>query len=377
MTAAGRRSRGAVVLLAGAGVVALVGPAAGSTDSGFAMRPQSSEREALALLRQASRAARVQPYSGTQFVSSWTADGGTSVLVSVSHLPGRGLLVRVEPTVESPGGRHFGPDELSDGGLLGEEPADAGDLSVSTFQGRALSLLAEHYDVSLAESGSCAGRAAQVVDVRRTAEQGAGLAGRFWVDRTSGLVLRREVFDTGGRMLRASAFIDLDLDVPVETADDGAARMAAAAPPTDRLDLDALESMRSEGWAVPQTLPGELELYDARSREQDGTRVLHLSYSDGLSTVSLFAQRGRLDTDSLGGWSRDRIGEAEVWVGRAVPQRLVWSGGDKVYTLVADAPSETVDAAVRSLPHAQQSDGVLARLGRGLGRVGSWANPFS
>jgi hypothetical protein len=49
-----------------------------------------------------------------------------------------------------------------------------------------------------------------------------------------------------------------------------------------------------------------------------------------------------------------------------------------VFTLLSDAPPETVGAAVRVLPHEKAPRrGLLARLGRGLARVGSWLNPFS
>ena len=56
---------------------------------------------------------------------------------------------------------------------------------------------------------------------------------------------------------------------------------------------------------------------------------------------------------------------------------MVWTSGQTVYTVVADAPERTVDQVVAALPHQPAADGdTLGRLGRGLDRVASWFNPF-
>ena len=104
---------------------------------------------------------------------------------------------------------------------------------------------------------------------------------------------------------------------------------------------------------------------------------MHLSYSDGIATVSVFEQRGRLDADGLAGHHREVVDGHEVWVSGEVPQRVVWTSGETVYTVVADAPERTVDQVVAALPHQPAADGnTLGRLGRGLDRVASWFNPF-
>jgi hypothetical protein len=46
-----------------------------------------------------------------------------------------------------------------------------------------------------------------------------------------------------------------------------------------------------------------------------------------------------------------------------------------VFTMMADAPSASVDAAVGALPHDGPT-GFWKRMKRGLGRMASWANPF-
>src|SRR5664280_1079048 len=226
------------LLLTGASTAAVTpwASAAGAT-------PTVASSEAVATLQRASQAARSQPYSGTQVLSAWTRGATTSVVVNVIHVPGRGSLVEV--------------------------PAPA---------------------------GSCAGRPASVVEVRRRGVD-ASLAGRFWVDQRTGLVLRREVFDTQGRTVRASAFGTVDTDaVPT---------MSGKLPPTsakasgESLSAGRLNAMRSTGWTAPDRLGADLELYDTRATGAGRNQTLHLSYSDGLSTLSLFEQRGRLDAAAV------------------------------------------------------------------------------
>jgi sigma-E factor negative regulatory protein RseB len=183
-------------------------------------------------------------------------------------------------------------------------------------------------------------------------------------------LLRRETFDRAGRLVRSSAFTSV-------TVGPQAPDVVPAGSSTDQLDPTAIAAMRRAGWHIPAALAGDLELYDARMRTHDGDRVLHLSYSDGLMTLSLFVQRGRLGTTKLAGFTRQQVSGAPVWVRPTTPERVVWGGGGRVFTLLSDAPSETVRAAVVVLPHEKApKSGLLARLGRGLARLGSWLNPF-
>ena len=137
--------------------------------------------------------------------------------------------------------------------------------------------------------------------------------------------------------------------------------------------------MRDQGWHCPDSLPGPLSLVDARRGGGEDGRIVHLSYTDGLATVSVFEQRGRLDAADLDGYRRDVVDGHEVWVQR---RRAAdgWSGppDSTVYTVVADAPERTVDAGGRgpAAPTRLRTATPSGRLGRGLDRVASWFNPF-
>ena len=52
-----------------------------------------------------------------------------------------------------------------------------------------------------------------------------------------------------------------------------------------------------------------------------------------------------------------------------------------MYTVIADAPQQTITKVVAQLPHDHRTglyvvNGVWGRVGRGLKRIASWFNPF-
>jgi sigma-E factor negative regulatory protein RseB len=323
--------------------------------SGSGSRPVV-EGQARRLLDRAAAAPALTSYSGVQFVSAWTSHGTTSEVVEVDHELGRGTTVSSDASPSAPARTMTlaatGTPSIAGGGAVG--------------------VLAAHYSLSIVGAGQVAGRAVDIVAARRPGTSASGTeAARFWLDRETGLVLRREVYDNRGRVTRANAFIEVTVGSGAVASGIGSRAWAAT------IDTATLSAMRRKGWDCPEVLPGPLALVDARRRDGAGGGIIHLSYSDGISTVSVFEQRGRLDEDAVAGHQSYRVDGHEVWVSGEVPQRVVWSSGQTVYTVVADAPERTVDQVVAALPHRPAADGdTLGRLGRGLDRVASWFNPF-
>lgn len=305
----------------------------------------TSERQALDLLWKAARAGRDRAYSGTQYVSSWSTAGTSSLVVDLQHVPGKGVLVR----------------------RAGGGPATATDTTgAAALDPRPLAVLEKHYSVTVAQhEGKCAGRAAHVVEARRRGD--FALAGRFWLDSDTGLLLRRELYDPAGRAVRAAAFVDLQMTVAKPWAAASQAPPAGDGPPMSPKELVGL---RRAGWVAPAAVGGGLELFDAR--HHDG--VLHLSYTDGLFAVSVFSQRGHLNADSVKGWQRVKMNGVSVWTRPGLSQRVVWAGDGWVRTAVADAPGPVVSATVTAFP-TPTDEGFPDRVQRGLHRMGSWVDP--
>jgi sigma-E factor negative regulatory protein RseB len=315
--------------------------------------------DALALLERASRAAQDLTYHGTQMVSYWSRSGSTSAVVDVTHVGGEGLLVRVRPTAQNPGGAVY--DDHA-GGLP----------DVVGFASGTLALLAEHYEIAVEGSGEVAGRPAVVVAVRRPATSPSA---RFWIDRESSLPLRREVLDNEGRTVRESAFLDVVIGAALRPSEHVMATVRAM-PVAETVPVPDVRALRDDGWHVPDELASGLELYDARISGEGDERVLHLTYSDGVSSASVFQQRGRLADGAMDGWREDVVAGHDVHVQGSFPQRVVWTGDGRVFTVVAECQASTLDDLVGALPHRNPGPGVATRLGHGLSRVGSWLNPF-
>lgn len=345
--AAGTATRLAAVLI-GLGLLLAAAPVAAATRG-----PDREEAAALRLLEEAVRAAQTLTYSGTKYVAAWRSSGASTSLVDVRHTPVTGLVLTASPTA------------------AGAAEDDRLVVAATTLDPALLDVLADTYELALAGEGRCAGRDAEVVEARRP--DGGTVAGRFWVDRETGLLLRREVYDEQGRRLRSSAFVDLSLTAAGPVA--GArtvARSAGAVVPSSRL-----RDLRDDGWTVPDDLPGGFALFDVREKEHGGGQVLQLAYSDGLSTTALFVQRGKPGGEPPDGFVRRDVAGHPVWLHDGAPERIVWAGDDRVWTLVSDAPEGLVADAVGALPHdAMPEPGFRARLGRGLSRLGSWLNPF-
>src|SRR5579875_1786632 len=342
------------VLGSGAAAVALVGPDPGYRGvaglSGSGRRPAGSAqaapaqaepreapartgqteaaRQGLRLLTEAVAACADLSYRGVQVVS-WTEPRQTDVsVVTVWHRPGQAALVQqpggpaVPHVTANPGAAASGSAD----GVLAEEPASLLELSSPL-----LDLLRANYEIVYAGHGVASGRTADVLAIRRR---------------------------SGPRSLGR-------MPTPV------------AQPWSGQLGLRRLAALRAHGWPIPAVLPGGLRLFSATEQASRAGRlgpVLGLSYSDGLSVVSLFIQRGALP-QAVPGWQPLTLHGIRVYAADPEGRSLTWSAGGFVITVIADAPPATVAAVVSSLPHSGPQS-FWGRLGRGFRRLATLFNPF-
>ena len=341
--------------------------------------PQVGERQAMTLLQAAVRAGQKLTYSGTQYAAFWRAGRGESSVAEVHHDP--------------VGGAQIFRSAAAGQSTAAGEPAASAIATTAVLDARQVAVLAERYTLRVAAPGLCLGRTAWVVEARAASDR---VAGRFWIDRSTALVLRREVYDAQGGRLLSSAFTDLAVSEapagPVELPPAGRVELAPAGPvelaPTGPVELaptgrdavpDVLASRPIPAAGLPAELPGGYALFDSMLMfPRPGEQVRHLAYSDGLSTVSLFVQDGQLGSAGVPGFDPDTVGARPVWVSHSWLERVVWSGGGKVFTLVSDAAPASIRAVVGALPRDPAPEtGLLARLGRGVARLVGMLNPFN
>ena len=182
-----------------------------------------------------------------------------------------------------------------------------------------------------------------VVSDRRTGTARA----RYFIDRTTGALLRREVLDPSGHLVREVSFDQL-------------VALGSVAPPPPpsharRAEPSKLGSVPG-GYDAPSTLGRGYRLL-GRYRQPDGT--VQVFYGDGLFTLSLFEQRGTLDWGSVTRGATRRVdGVAARLVATPTTSAVVWDARGGVITCVADAPPDQVMLAVQSLVDNASSSSV-------------------
>lgn len=333
-----------------------------------ALTPARAGSAGLWLLGQAADACRRVSYTGVQLTTGLGPDGSWTSVVNVWHRQNRETLVQaisVPAGSVTPQGHPQHSAPVPDGDV--DNASDQRDPEgLGSMTPELVTLLAAHYRASVTGQSWVADRRAQEVVVRHA---DGTLAARFWLDNATKLPLRREMFDTHGRVISEDTFITLRLGVPA------AVPAPARSRPSSRPLANAqLAGLRRSGWPLPGQLPGGLTLVQASETADASGPVIDLAYSDGLAVISLFLQRGHLPAE-MSGWSQVALHGQQVYAADPDERSVAWSAHGFVYTLIADAPDQTVQDVVSALPHNARL-GFFDRLGRGLGRLATLLNPF-
>jgi negative regulator of sigma E activity len=324
----------------------------------------AARQEALALaqLRRSVRSGADLGFTGTEVVSSWYPRGSTTRVLHLSQRAGGARTTTAEPESN---------DANPSAAVAGASVADP----LAAFSGRALVALAAAYQLRLAGTDSVAGRASTIVVADR---DGAEMA-RLWLDDATGLLLRQDVMDQAGRLQRMATFVALRTRSGSSASTRGSVRVAAPTAEISArstgwsdIDLNDLSRWRAEGWPCPARLAAGYVLLDARRGSlSSGAPVLHLTYGDGLTAISVFLQRGQLDDSRLSGMTSGNWGGSVVHVRDGWPEVMVWQGGETVITAVGEADPAQLRSVLAALPR-QPKRGTLGSLQHDMGSALTW-----
>lgn len=314
----------------------------------------------MSLLSKAAEAGLAMSYQGVELIAQSGLAGTVTMISAVWHRGGGLTVTQTSDAARLPGSQPYVSYD-------GNNRSPEGVFGVTKTL---VALLGKHYVADYRGTGFTLGRPALIVDLRRA---DGSLAAQFWLDRETLVPLRRDVYDTSARLVSEDAFMQVQfgaLAVPPAKAGSAAAPArsawsAAAVPAT------LLARLNGQGWRLPAALPGGLSLYTAARSATSVGEVADLGYSDGLSVVSLFVQRGTL-APKMTGWQPVSVRGHLVYV---AGHSVTWAGHDLVYTMIADAPPQTVEKVLASLPQ-NSAPGFLVRIGRGLNRLAALVNPF-
>jgi sigma-E factor negative regulatory protein RseB len=192
---------------------------------------------------------------------------------------------------------------------------------------------------------------------------------RLYVDRASGLLLRRELLDAHGNPYRSVAFTTINTAGTV---------VAAAAEGSAPRAIRSQEPAPARHLKAPYKLKSRIGSGYRRLGAYRSAGVVQQYFSDGLHGLSVFEQSGHLkvtETDLAGETGNGRRVEISGRTMRAysasVGEAVVWESDGVVYTAVTDAPWSDLAGAVRDLPHADPP-GRLRRVAQAVVSLFRW-----
>ncbi|MFT4165828.1 MAG: zf-HC2 domain-containing protein [Microlunatus sp.] len=329
-----------------------------------------SEPKAIKLLVNAGEASWEMSYTATQVVTANRDGQQVSNTVQVISRGDAGLELRTVPKDSS-----AAPVTLTY--IESEHSSRIADADL-------VQLLATHYVLRGWKDQSYGDRPARVVEAVKpetlapsqaadpTVAAGAaptapgeldGVVARWWIDDQMSLILGQETFDGRGNLVTSSRLTDLRRGL---VSEDAVSLPASPARTTTALTLSRAAELRKDGWICADRLAG-LQLQRIRTDGPTDPDLVHLIYSDGLTTVSVVEQRGRLDDPPAGSIRNETLG---AWVTKGMPSTATWSSGDVVLTAVTDGSPVTLAAAVAALPHkALRGQTTIERVRAGWSRV--------
>lgn len=321
MTGARRRTAAASAGLVLASLLA-VGGSAGASD------------EAEELIERAREASSEESFAGLVQVTWVDEDGPHKEWVTARSVDGEFVVGPGANRVTGRGELRWAADPVTGGaGWRAEEGAAVPDPGAS-------------WDLELGQDRTVAGRVAAVVEAH---DDDGQVRARFAIDRESGQLLERQVLDHDGAIVRSVGFATI-----VEAA---LAPLVPGIPPT-AVSVPTVIADVPEGYLAPD---GVGDGYRLLGRYQRPDGVVQLYYGDGIFSVSVFQQGGRVDWGALPDGGR----EARVEGVRAHSYRtpegtvVVWSDRGLVLTGIADGPPGTAAAVVASISGDGDSGDVI------------------
>ncbi len=205
-------------------------------------------------------------------------------------------------------------------------------------------LLLKSYTVTAERTEPIIGRAADVLVVKHR-EPGRP-SKKVWVDRSTGLILRSEYYDSDGKLATLSFYTDIEwnprLDDGIFEIPDGWKKVVIEDDSGRHWEREGLSKAVAFDVREPAYLPvgfalDGFHLYRCRC----GVASAHVRYVDGLNSVSVFERFTQCPGRGGGrgfGWGRGRGGRGCELLASQPGRMLVRQLGNRTFILVGDLP---------------------------------------
>jgi anti-sigma factor RsiW len=315
---------GAVMLADPAGLAAA--PAALDPGPSQAFGALLTAAEARTLMQRAAEGENAVSYSGRQAFFASRGDQTMRAVIEVEARTGQGSQVKVLSLT----GQQL---------LRGFTPAA---LSSRVVDDELLALLERNYTLTGTQGATVAGRNATMVAAWRWGEPAA----RWWLDDETGIVLWQELYGPTGAVDLSFGFTSVAISPSAQIMDHLPPRLVAPTTATS-LSLSSVTGLTATGWSCPRQL-SSMSLVRLRTDQAANPDVVQLVYSDGVATVGVFEQRGRMAAvPPESQWDAG----LQAYAHHGPSQVATWQSGDLVFTVVTDGPADVLTRAVGSLPH--------------------------
>ncbi len=208
--------------------------------------------------------------------------------------------------------------------------------------------LGRFYRLEIGESERVAGRNGRILHILPRDNYRYGY--RIWLDNESAVPLKSQLLDQNGEVLEEMIFTRIEIEVPIPgaalTADLPTSHQSTA------LHNAAISEQREpRRWAIGQ-LPGFEPVIETNyTHPHLGYPVEHRVYSDGLATLSIFAEERGADGKQFDSALLQQ-GVAKGSVHARVRMELPF-----LFTVVGDVPRATVDHAIDAIVVVEGGEG--------------------
>lgn len=231
----------------------------------------------------------------------------------------------------------------TDRGMVSKGAESINDSSPPALALRPAAVLAK-YEIRVEETQDVIG--VRLVPLALERRSDATTVERLWLHEPSGMVYRRELYGSGGKLVGMSAILDMRWGEraagdPFEPGEGAAARVEA-----------------TSSSAAPPTLANGYRLIGTYRVESSKQPADHWVYTDGLHALSVFRSRGGLRAPA--GFVPTELGATRGWVGPG-PGTWAWEGGGSSWVILAEESALDPDRLTAPFPRGGPS--VWARMG--------------